>query len=469
MTRKPVSQSRTLKKKKKKKKTTSSAKVHFKLDEAKEKGVDSHDDGIVFDDDAEDTFEEKATQEDKKGKGKGKDDKVAFKLDEETEEGRESLDEDEVESDDGDGGSGRGGKIKKKRKKAVKHKKGKDKDKDEKDPDDEDERDEEEGDGKKTARKQKPKKTATKIVTKREVVDKKKMMLLAKKNMEMEKALDNFKRAYRSLREEVDTITSDRDTKDAILGKYQNKLDLYAQDFDNFKDRVKKEKKIIEVQGNRKLIKKMLDIYDNFERAMQNTKSTDKAEGLLDAVELMRKRFIAILEEDGVEAIESVGNKFDPWLHEALAMIENDEYDDGIICLELQKGFLFKKDPKEEEKEEEAREDDDSGEEKDEGGEKKKKKIRKVDLVRPSLVHVSKGSGTGKKKRSGGKDKESELISKPEKGNKSREKGKGERPKKKFVLDGDEKKKRDQKPGKVKTKVKVKKSSPKKKKKIRKS
>ena len=406
-------------------KTASSKKrVVFKLDEDDKGPKSTKDDGngSVFDDDLEDPFDdddgETGRDLDKKKEGKKSKRKVSFKLDDK-EEGEKrtlkkvsfKLDNDSEGSDESEEGEdreeqgdsprrlkNRPKRIKeKKRRKARKKISRKKTDKKE----DKEEEEKEEEDDEEVAEKIKPKKTAQKLVKKREVVDKNKVMALAKKNLEIERALENFKRAYRSLRDEVDTLGAEKDTKEALITKYQNKLDLYAQDFDNFKERVKKEKKSLEVQGNQRLVKKMLEIFDNHARAIENTKPDDKAEGLLNGVEMMQKKFIGILAEEDIEPIESLGEKFDPRLHEAIAMIESDKYEDGIVCTELQKGFKFIDEEPDEEDEEEEEDEKEDGEE----GEKDKK--RKIgELIRPALVHVSKGGSSRKKKPSDKKDSE---------------------------------------------------------------
>lgn len=384
--------------KKKKKLTRASPKtkvssekcISFKLDDE----LDGDEGDIEFEDDSN------KTENDEKIKtGKGK---VIFKLDD------EDTDEDNEEMKASSGKKKEDRKQlkrKKMKKKAVsppkketgvRVKRGKDKEKAD---------EEEDGEEKKTAKKIKPEKTATKLIKKREVVDKNKVLVLAKKNMEIEKALENFKRAYRSLREEVDTLASQRDTKEALINKYQNKLELYVQDFDNFKLRAKKEKKEIEIIGNQRLIKKMLGIYDNLDRAIENTNPEDNAKGLLEGVEMMRKSFLGILAEENIEEIESIGKKFNPRLHEAIAMVENPDYDEDVICREMQRGFKFK--------DEEVTEEEDEEENKEDEGEDKKemeKKIKMGELIRPAMVHVSKG-GRGKKRKAkvDGKEKDKET------------------------------------------------------------
>lgn len=87
------------------------------------------------------------------------------------------------------------------------------------------------------------------------------------------------------------------------------------------------------------LILELLPILDNFEVAEkklpENLKNDENVKGLL----LIKKQFQDFLKKQGVEEIKSVGEKFDPSLHEVVEEIETDEKETGIIIEEIQKGY----------------------------------------------------------------------------------------------------------------------------------
>ncbi|MBU3957501.1 MAG: nucleotide exchange factor GrpE [Nanoarchaeota archaeon] len=122
----------------------------------------------------------------------------------------------------------------------------------------------------------------------------------------------------------------------ALADELAERLKYLQADFDNYRKKFEKEKeKIIEL-ANESLIKELLIILDDFERALLQTEGKNR-EGLA----LLQKNFFRILESRGLGRIEALGKKFDPFLHEALAR-EKSEKDAGTILEELQKGFMLK-------------------------------------------------------------------------------------------------------------------------------
>lgn len=115
-------------------------------------------------------------------------------------------------------------------------------------------------------------------------------------------------------------------------GKY---LRLLA-DFQNYKKRVEKEKSDIYTFANEKLVKELLTILDNFERALESECQDEKYK---DGMANIFKLFWDILNQNGLEEIESLGIEFDPNLHAAVAVEDSDEYESGKVCFVLQKGY----------------------------------------------------------------------------------------------------------------------------------
>src|SRR5205085_247888 len=86
--------------------------------------------------------------------------------------------------------------------------------------------------------------------------------------------------------------------------------------------------------------KGLLPIIDNFDLALraQNSSEGDLRKG----VELIRKQMEDFLAKIGVQVVKSVGEHFDPHLHEAIEMVETDEAEDNTVLQELQRGYRFK-------------------------------------------------------------------------------------------------------------------------------
>lgn len=93
--------------------------------------------------------------------------------------------------------------------------------------------------------------------------------------------------------------------------------------------------------ANADLLKKLLPIYDDFERSMQSGEETKDFDAFFRGIELIRKNFAKVLEDVGVEKIETVGREFDVEYHEALMRQPSDE-PEGTIITELEPGYVYK-------------------------------------------------------------------------------------------------------------------------------
>ncbi|HML36718.1 MAG TPA: nucleotide exchange factor GrpE [Bacillota bacterium] len=113
-----------------------------------------------------------------------------------------------------------------------------------------------------------------------------------------------------------------------------------AADFQNFKRRVEKEKGDIYAYANEKLVVELLDVIDNFERALQHS---DSSESFAEGMNMIFKQFKGVLEKSGVEEIKAIGEQFDPNFHHAVLTENSVEYESGKVTQVLQKGYLLNK------------------------------------------------------------------------------------------------------------------------------
>lgn len=109
-------------------------------------------------------------------------------------------------------------------------------------------------------------------------------------------------------------------------------------DFQNFKRRTEKEKSDIYAFANEKIVSELLNVIDNFERALEHATEGDSfAEGM----NLIFKQLQGVLEKAGVKEIEALGQEFDPNFHNAVMMEDTDEYESGMVSCVLQKGYTL--------------------------------------------------------------------------------------------------------------------------------
>ena len=114
-------------------------------------------------------------------------------------------------------------------------------------------------------------------------------------------------------------------------------------DFDNYRKRVIKEKGELIERASDRLILEILPILDNFELALSHAESkTKESKALKVGVELIFKQFNGLLEKLEVKALHTVGEKFDPTIHEAIAHENSEEIPAGLIISEKRKGYMIK-------------------------------------------------------------------------------------------------------------------------------
>ncbi len=109
-------------------------------------------------------------------------------------------------------------------------------------------------------------------------------------------------------------------------------------DFQNFKRRTEKEKSDIYAFANEKIVRELLDVIDNFERALAAGNDGDK---FLEGMEMILKQLLAVLERAGVTEIKCLGEDFDPNFHNAVMTEDSAEYESGKVTEVLQKGYIL--------------------------------------------------------------------------------------------------------------------------------
>ncbi|WP_207708819.1 nucleotide exchange factor GrpE [Heliobacterium mobile] len=160
-------------------------------------------------------------------------------------------------------------------------------------------------------------------------------------NSEEQQATEAAEQLGKFLAEVAKTQEELEKTKKELQDAENRYLRLQA-DFDNFKRRTRQEKEELGTYANEQLIKKLLPVLDNFQRALDAMRKAG-AENILSGAEMIQRQLIDILAKEGLEAMSSVGTDFDPTRHDAVMYGEADgEFADGIVMEEMQKGYLLK-------------------------------------------------------------------------------------------------------------------------------
>jgi molecular chaperone GrpE len=130
------------------------------------------------------------------------------------------------------------------------------------------------------------------------------------------------------------------DEKDTKLVELTENLQRVAAEFDNYKKRVAKERGEQAGMGNAKMIEKLLPFLDEFELASAAAeKSSDEI--LKNGMKLMYGKFRKLLEAEGLQEMNPVGEKFDPYRHEAAMQECVEGKEEGMIVRVIRKGYML--------------------------------------------------------------------------------------------------------------------------------
>ena len=140
---------------------------------------------------------------------------------------------------------------------------------------------------------------------------------------------------------EIEKLRQDLAAKELEAKK---NYDLYLRqvaELENFKKRVAREKEEAIRYGNEALVKDLLPILDNLERAVEQAELGGNGKPLLAGIEMVLKGFLEVLEKHGVTQISAKGEPFNPQKHEAFAQVESTDHEPNTVVEELHKGYFI--------------------------------------------------------------------------------------------------------------------------------
>ena len=112
-------------------------------------------------------------------------------------------------------------------------------------------------------------------------------------------------------------------------------------DMDNLRKRTQRDKEELAKFANENLLRDILPVVDNLERALEHAKQEHSSEGLLEGVQMTLTQFCQVLKKFGVVPVEAIGQSFDPSLHQAIGQLETTEYPSNSVAQEMQKGYVL--------------------------------------------------------------------------------------------------------------------------------
>jgi molecular chaperone GrpE len=110
-------------------------------------------------------------------------------------------------------------------------------------------------------------------------------------------------------------------------------------DFDNYKRHAETQKEHLAGIGKEKVLEDVFPLVEHMERAIKAAEDAGDQTGILEGIEMVYREVLRVLEKNGVERIETVGEAFDPEIHEAVAVATDADCPEDTVVEEVRAGF----------------------------------------------------------------------------------------------------------------------------------
>lgn len=141
--------------------------------------------------------------------------------------------------------------------------------------------------------------------------------------------------------EEQESLKSALAAKAEEAQSWHDRYLRLAAEMENYKRVSQREQRDSIRFGNESVLREVLPVIDNLERAIKASKETSGGDALIQGVELTLKQLLESLGKFGVKQVQSEGQPFDPTQHQAVAQVESDAVQPGHVVEEYQKGYLL--------------------------------------------------------------------------------------------------------------------------------
>lgn len=127
-----------------------------------------------------------------------------------------------------------------------------------------------------------------------------------------------------------------------LKGELRREQEMHLRalaDFDNYRKRVERDRATAARKGTREIILSLLSVLDGFDRALEHV--GDKPSPVTDGFRAIHRKLRGLLEAQGVTPFKSVGETFNPEMHEAVGSVQSDAHESGEIVDEVQRGYRW--------------------------------------------------------------------------------------------------------------------------------
>jgi len=138
---------------------------------------------------------------------------------------------------------------------------------------------------------------------------------------------------------ELESLKEELSQAQAKANEYLDGWQRAMAEFSNYKKRIEREQTQAQQWATANVIKRYLELFDDLERALKNRPQDNETARWAEGVELIYRKFLNYLENEGVQLIETEGQFFDPNLHEAISQEDHPELESGQIIAVVQQGY----------------------------------------------------------------------------------------------------------------------------------
>lgn len=138
---------------------------------------------------------------------------------------------------------------------------------------------------------------------------------------------------------EVETLKEELTQALSDAKNHQEQYLRTLADMENLRKRTQREKEDLAKFANENILREILPVIDNLERAVEHAEQSESKDGLFEGVQLTLTQFSQLLEKFGVEPVDAVGQPFDPAYHQAMGQVESAEHPPNTVVQQMQKGY----------------------------------------------------------------------------------------------------------------------------------
>ena len=139
----------------------------------------------------------------------------------------------------------------------------------------------------------------------------------------------------------LEALTQQLQVKEKEAAENYDKYLRSVAELENYKKRAARDRADSLKYGQENLIKDILPLVDNLDRAMEHACKSNDFEAFKEGLRLVQNQLNGCLEKQGVERIEATGRDFDPNVHEAMLQVESPDHENNQVVQEFEKGYLL--------------------------------------------------------------------------------------------------------------------------------